>query len=607
MQKIKLIKKAMAGILTIMIVSSLSFSGCTKTNTTKNNTNNNDSQNQNTASDEEINRVRKEFDEYMNQLFIEEMSESSVSTHFSLENPEDYGIIFSEPTWGEALNTDSIDSMYKEQKAILSKLDTFDTALLTTQQRITYNTVYKYIENSYSVKDLYLFDELFSPINGMQSQIPIIFSEYDFFDKDDIEDYISLMETVDVYLNNLIDYEKYRASEGYFLTDAGADDVIQQCKDFIEPKENCLIAIFSEKLDEFGVTAAEKTDYMNRFSTAITDKLIPAYKNIISTLESLKGSRRTQLGLSEFENGSEYYSSLVRNYTGSDKSVKELIDLVEESISHNISLVYIVMESNPDIYDKYAAFEYPDTEPAETIKMHIDSAGKYFPDIASIPYEVKSVPKSLEEAMSPAFYLVPPIDNKDKNMIYINHSEEYEHMNLYSTLAHEGVPGHMYQSYYYAGTNPAPIRSVFSFGGYCEGWATYAEYYSYKFAGMDSSLQTFSTANDRYNLALYSRIDLGIHYEGWDLDDTIEMLGAYGIYDDELAKDIYNTLIDDPAVYLQYYIGYLEIDALKDKAEDELASFDIVDFHRFILDMGPTFFDVIEDEMDIWIKEENSN
>lgn len=605
MKKNILLKKFSASILTIIMVSSLVFTGC-KTNDDKNLDNKDNSANKEEIIDEKTEQIRKEFNDYMNELFIEEMSASSVSTHFSLEKPEKYGITFDKPSWGEPVTIEYIENSYVEQKAILDKLKTFDLDQLTSQQQITYDTVYKYVENLYSVKDLYLFDELFSPINGMQAQVPLIFSEYDFFSEKDIEDYIYLMETVDDYLNSIIKYEKYRAEKGYFLTDAGADEVIQQCKDFIEPKENCLISIFSEKLDAFGVTEDKKTEYIDRFETALDENLIPAYQKLMSTFEELKGSRATQLGLSMFDGGEDYYESLVRNYTGSDKSIEELIELVEESITENISLVYILLNDNPDLHDEATEFEYPLNDPETTIEMQIKEAKKYFPETDKIPYEVKSVPASLESSMSPAFYLVPPIDNKDKNMIYINHGEEYKNMNLFSTLAHEGVPGHMYQCYYYASTNPAPIRNAFSFSGYNEGWATYVEYYAYEFAGMNNDLALYTAANDRYAFALYSRIDLGIHYEGWDIEDVKYFLGIYGSYDDELANDIYNTLIDDPAVYLQYYIGYLEIAELKEKAEKEIEDFDIIEFHRFILDMGPTFFDIIENEMEEWIKKENA-
>ena len=59
--------------------------------------------------------------------------------------------------------------------------------------------------------------------------------------------------------------------------------------------------------------------------------------------------------------------------------------------------------------------------------------------------------------------------------------------------------------------------------------------------------------------------------------------------------------INDPATYLQYYIGRLEIEELRDDAEDMLGDdFDIKEFHTFILTVGPTYYDIIRDRMNTW-------
>ncbi len=584
-------------LLVITIAFGLIFTGCDKED--------DDSKDKDSKTEDSSEVTSQEFDEYMEEIFVEELSIDTVTAHFNLEKPEVYGIVFEEATWGEPLTIENIESDYAEQKAILDKLDTFDTSKLSKKQKLTYDTLYAYLENSYSAKDCYLLDELFSPMNGIQSSIPIIFSEYDFFSEDDIDDYLTLLETIDDYVDSLLAYERERAKKGYFLTDSSADQVIDQCKDFINAKENCLVSIFEDKLDDFGISDDAKDEYMDRLNEAIENDLIPTYENIIDTLKDLKGSRSTELGLSEFKNGEKYYEALVRQYTGSEKSIEELIEIVEESLQDNTNIIYTLVKDNPDLYDEYLDFEYPNDDPESTIESQIEKAKKYFPETDEIPFEVKSVPKSLESTMNPAFYLVPPIDNPNKNMIYINYSEEYEHMNLYSTIAHEGVPGHMYQCYYFASTNPDPVRNLINIGGYSEGWATYVEYYSYLFAGMSKPLAALAAANEHYNFALYCRIDLGIHYEGWDIDDIIDFLEIYGIYDDELAQILFDTLIDDPAVYLQYYIGYLEFDELYNKAEKEVEDFDEVEFHRFILETGPTFFEIIDDRMDDWIKEQN--
>ena len=61
---------------------------------------------------------------------------------------------------------------------------------------------------------------------------------------------------------------------------------------------------------------------------------------------------------------------------------------------------------------------------------------------------VKDVVPSLEPYSAPAFYLTTPLGDSDNNVIYINRRNSPQGLELYTTLAHEGFPGHLYQTVY---------------------------------------------------------------------------------------------------------------------------------------------------------------
>ena len=63
----------------------------------------------------------------------------------------------------------------------------------------------------------------------------------------------------------------------------------------------------------------------------------------------------------------------------------------------------------------------------------------------------------MEEYLSPAFYMIPAIDNTSENVIYINKGHITDNLSLFTTFAHEGYPGHLYQNVYYASLHPNPI------------------------------------------------------------------------------------------------------------------------------------------------------
>lgn len=440
-----------------------------------------------TFSDEQLSE-QSEFETFLHEIFVEEMSQNTITTHFSIEHPENYGIEDFEATWGEISDLVG-DEAATEINGILDALVEFDYDALTYEQQLMYDILKGYLETELAGSEYPLFDSAFSPISGLQGELPIIFSEYDFLSKDDIDDYITLLNASYNYIEQLCDYEVYRMEQGYTLTEESLDDVIAQCKEFVEEEPNCLRPVFEEKLNQFGsLTEEEKSQYMTAFDNGMSETLLPAYNLIIDTLTQIKEQEQSEHGLCNYENGSEYYEYLVRHNTGSARTVDELYQMMEEEIdrcSMGISTLFI---ANSNLYEDMMNYEYSTDDPEEMLEILISALEEDFPSAVNDEYTLNYVPESLESMMSPAFYLVPPIDNPKRNVIYINQSEEYAAMELFPTVAHEGFPGHMYQMNYFYSLEPHYFRSLLSFNGYSEGWAQYIETcYSYQYAGMSSS------------------------------------------------------------------------------------------------------------------------
>ena len=189
----------------------------------------------------------------------------------------------------------------------------------------------------------------------------------------------------------------------------------------------------------------------------------------------------------------------------------------------------------------------------------------------------------------------------NKHVIYINQGADYDELTLFTTLAHEGWPGHLYQTMYEDSLKLDPVRNIFYFGGYVEGWAAYAERYAYRFTSLDSDSAELLAANSFLLLGLYARADTGIHYEGWKPEDLAAYLEAFGITDETALNSIYQAIVQNPANYLKYYLGAVEILELKKEAQETFGEhFAIKDFHEFILSIGPAPFSVIRDYLYGW-------
>ena len=528
-------------------------------------------------------------------LFQQEVATNTINLHYTLKEPEKYGITNVPVTLG---------SFDFNETSTLASIENLDAALhkfsyntLSDENKLTYDILSHYLSMSKSDATYYLYEEPLSPITGIHAQLPILLAEYPFYDKEDVETYLNLLQTVPDYFSSLIRFEQQKAVSSLFMSDSLVDSVIEQCNAFLSMgEENYLLSTFEERLKTVEkITSKDKTAFIQQNKECLNNYILPAYKNLASSLTALKGSGKNEAGLCFLPNGKEYYSHLVARETGSSRTISELKQLIQNQIVSDLTNSQKVLEENPDITKQTSDMvESPDNI-LKTLETEILNA---FPTSASVNVQVKYVPTALEEYLSPAFYLIPAIDNYVENTIYINEAHHLTDINLFTTLAHEGYPGHLYQTTYFANTNPDPIRTILGFSGYVEGWATYAEMCSYYISSLEKSYATLLQKNNSIILGLYATADIGIHYEGWSIDDTVDFFASYGICDEAVVGAIYQHIVGDPANYLTYYVGYLEMMELKkscmEKSEDEFSQ---IDFHTRLLEIGPAPFAVIQRHM----------
>lgn len=544
------------------------------------------------------------FDEFLEQVFISEVQADSITLNYTLSNPEKYGITNFTPTLGDY----SLASM-KESFAVLENykntLKKFSYKELSYQQQAAYDVLMEYIDTALSAGDLILYSEVLGPTTGIQAQLPVLLSEYNFNDKEDIEHYLSLLSCVQDYFSQIIAFEKEKSEAGLFMSEHTADQIISQCKLFIKSKEdNAIIEVFNDRIEALSfLSSGEKSAYKDINKEKVLDEVIPAYKQLIKGLKKLKNTGTNDNGLCYYPKGKEYYEYILRCNLGTDKSVDEIRNGLEKTIDENIRQIQTIVTADPGVIEKAAGVTFPMTDPKEILDYLKEDIEDIYPSIRPVNYTVKYVHESLQEHLSPAFYLTPPLDGYEDNSIYINGDSAYDLSTIFTTLAHEGYPGHLYQTVYYSQQNPYPIRSLLGCGGYSEGWATYVEFDSYERAGLEDTLAKLLKYNKTATFCMYSVIDLGVNYYGWTLSDTEKYLARFGITDQNIIEKIHYAMIEEPGNYLKYSGGYVEIMELRSKAEKKLGdSFDPKSFHKFFLDFGPAPFRVIDKYLDKWIK-----
>lgn len=539
----------------------------------------------------------EKFEEYTQEVFCNEVSSNTINLHYTLKNPEDYGITDYEVSLG-SFESDP-DMVKVSAENMRQSLQEFSYEGLNLQNRITFDILEYQVKSAEKNADYVLYEEPLGLVSGVQTQFPVVMSEYRFYDRQDVETYLELLEMTGDYFDSLIKFEREKADAGLFMADYALDTVLEQCRAFLEMGDgNYLYSTFADRVKDVNeLTKEEKSDYIQDNALAVSDCVFPAYEKLISSLEELRGSGENEKGLVNLPDGADYYELVVRRATGSERSVEEMEDLTRRQITDDLEAMEQVLGITTEEAQEAAASMTQDSAGLILSKLQ-DGIKEAFPEAPDTALEVKYVPEEMEEHLSPAFYMIPAIDNTEENVIYINRAHMNDDLTLFTTLAHEGYPGHLYQTVYYESTDPDPVRSVMDFGGYVEGWATYAEMGSYYLTPLSKEQAVLLQKNSSIILGLYALADMGIHYEGWSRMDTAAFFSNYGITDTETIERIYELIIGSPGNYLKYYIGYVEfLELKKDWAEEKGRGFSQKEFHEAVLEVGPAPFDIVEKYM----------
>lgn len=568
-----------------------------------------------------------DFESYTSELFRQEVSSSTISLHYTLKEPAAFGISDVPVSLG-SLSTDT-EAVCASAENALALLHSFNRGRLSAENQLTYDILEHYLDSGLKEAEYLLYEEPLAPLTGTQAQLPVILSEYKFYNTDDCDTYLELLTCIPDYFCSVIEFERAKSEAGLFMSDSNADTLINECKTFIQMgKSNYLYSSFEERLKELGLSENRQNKYICANSRYIETYVFPAYRELADVLSELRSTGKNNGGLCNLPGGKTYYELIVASRTGSPRTIPELRALTLSQMAEDTAAVQTVLAESykdtdvsnavsvdtntpdtagpdadgPDINIAVTTdsrqISLPASEPEKIIEELEGSIKNLFPAPPDVDTRIKYVQKSMEEYLSPAFYMIPAIDDTENNIIYINQGHMPDNLTLFTTLAHEGYPGHLYQTTYYASTEPDPLRNLLNFGGYTEGWATYSEMLSYYFTSLSRDQATLMQHNASIILGLYALADMGIHYDGWTLLDTVAFFRDYGIKDTDTIEEIYDLIVADPGNYLKYYIGYVEFLELKKEAIDAWGEeFSQERFHKAVLDAGPAPFDILRKYM----------
>lgn len=536
------------------------------------------------------------FSEFCTTLFLEEMKSNTMNLHFTLKDPKAAGIDSYEITLG-SLSGDSPHNQARQLKKLSEELKKYSHRSLKGKDRLTCRLLSDYISRQQNLAAYPYYDEPLTPSGGVTSQLPVLLAEYTFRNTRDIKDYLGLLSQMDTYFLGILDYEQKKADAGLFMSDEACLKVIEGCEVFTEhPDDNFLIDTFSNRLNAMdGLTDTQKNAYLKQHSKVLSDHVIPAYSQMIKELTMLLGRGHNNWGLCNFPEGKAYYEAVVSADTGCDDSVEDLFSQIAKARREDLTFCQNLLENNPKLASQSPK---PDAALKEENAMISRLQKEILTDFPAPPQtevEICHVDPALSEYLAPAFYITAPIDDISHNRIYINDAKNNTDIYYFTTLAHEGYPGHLYQTICTSSYGAPEVLSLLNYPGYTEGWATYTEMQSFYYAGLDPDLASLLQHNQAATLSLYATADIGIHYFGWEKEKNAAFWSEYGVDDTATVKRITDLILEEPGNYLKYYVGYLKFRQMREQLALENKSFSVSAFHEAILRTGPSPFSVLEE------------
>lgn len=536
------------------------------------------------------------FSEFCTTLFREEMKSNTMNLHFTLKDPKAADIDSYEITLG-SLSGDSPHNQARQLKKLSEELKKYSHRSLKGKDRLTCRLLSDYISRQQNLAAYPYYDEPLTPSGGVTSQLPVLLAEYTFRNTRDIKDYLGLLSQMDTYFLGILDYEQKKADAGLFMSDEACLKVIEGCEVFTEhPDDNFLIDTFSNRLNAMdGLTDTQKNAYLKQHSKVLSDHVLPAYSQMIKGLTMLLGRGHNNWGLCNFPEGKAYYEAVVSADTGCDDSVEDLFSQIAKARREDLTFCQNLLEKNPKLASQSPK---PDAALKEENAMLSRLQKEILTDFPAPPQtevEICHVDPALSEYLAPAFYITAPIDDISHNRIYINDAKNDTDIYYFTTLAHEGYPGHLYQTICTSSYGAPEVLSLLNYPGYTEGWATYTEMQAFYYAGLDPDLASLLQHNQAATLSLYATADIGIHYFGWEKEKNAAFWREYGVDNTATVKRITDLILEEPGNYLKYYVGYLKFRQMREQLALENKSFSVSAFHEAILRTGPSPFSVLEE------------
>lgn len=552
----------------------------------------------------------KEFDAFLEKVFVESMESDYLNMHFSVVDYKKYNIEKPPVDLGE-IKYEFDNENYDYMENQLDELQSFDFNSLSLRQQYDYEALEYSLYETLASFFFYKYDFLFSEASCLPENLLSNYDGFTFYDKESVEDYLTCLKDVDRVIDDALAYTSNQFEDGYGLLDEWIDYTDNVVNNFAYSDDNQLVISFNSRIEKVTfLSDTEISNYKKQNEEIVVNEVVPAYIRIVSDLSQYYGKTSQEkyvlMSLDPLYAEYTYFISASDN-----SSVDDMFLRLTDTLDY-LEAAYITCMYDASSSEKFDTYFYGDVDVFNLSNYDLlaflnSNLGSCYPNLGDVDYEAELLDPDIAPDSAIAYYFPAPIDNSNQNIIRINPNNIEKGAGTYNTLAHEGFPGHLYQHIYYQKTNPATFRSVISFIGYTEGYAVNASYDAFRFLGIDDEYAALSLFLEKnYYFLTYSIIDIGVNYYGWDIQDIIDYFDDNSMifmFDEESAAGIRSFLISMPGVYTSYGIGFANLMTLRLQTMEALGDrFDLVEYNDTILKNGPQPYVILKQAVNRYIE-----
>ncbi|MCL1138962.1 DUF885 domain-containing protein [Shewanella pneumatophori] len=560
-------------------------------------------------------------------IFMENVMASPISqTHLGIKTDYD--------KWDE-MSDAATDAALARDKKHLAQLKQINTNKLDRQTLLSYQLLTQKLEQSIKDDKWRYHNYPVNQMYGGHSQIAsFLINQHQVGSVADAKAYISRLQGVPKRLAQLQTALEIREDKGIIAPKFVFPYVINDSKNIINgapfntspnSDDSALWSDFKRKVSKLEISDSDKDSLLREAKTALINDVKPAYDKLTTYMTKLETKADTRDGAWKFPQGDTFYNNALARTTTTDMTATEIHELGLSEVARIHSEMRAIMkkvnfEGSLNEFFKFMRedeqFYYANTPEGrqaylseataliDTMSGRLDEVFKIKP---KAPMIVKQVEAFREKSAGKAFYSNPSPDGSRPGTYYAN-LYDMKAMPKYQMEAlayHEGTPGHHMQIAIAQELEGVPkFRKFGGYTAYIEGWGLYSEYFPKEMGMYSDPYSDFGRLAMELWRACRLVVDTGIHAKKWTREESIE----YYVSNTPNAKSDAVKMVERhivmPSQATAYKVGMIKLLALRDKAQQALGDkFDIRDFHTIVLKNGPVPLDVLESEIDLWIKQ----